>query len=145
MQPNKFRQSSKLFHINPLETTIKSFKCGFFAFVDKKYPVNKLNFSACQTSDMNKSILTTCNKVVGRANYVCGHNTDCIDTNFDMLNAYRCKCRNGFTGNPYLLKGCQEGIYFCLLNHKRMSTLLIILEFLLTLVDKIGLASLLVF
>ena len=48
----------------------------------------------------------TCEVAQNKANYLCGANTTC--SNLKNQFGYRCKCKDGYEGNPYL--SCQ-GIY----------------------------------
>ncbi|KAI3900293.1 hypothetical protein MKW92_010673, partial [Papaver armeniacum] len=75
-----------------------------------------------------------------RTSYACGPNTDCIVPEGNKTIGYRCKCRWGYTGNPYLHSstsgGCRdvdeckvvckgpggkcenkEGSYYCICNN----------------------------
>ena len=47
----------------------------------------------------------TCKDVVNKSSYACGGNSTCI--NSDNRSGYRCKCKEGYEGNPYLPLGCQ--------------------------------------
>nr|POF21701.1 wall-associated receptor kinase 2 [Quercus suber] len=47
----------------------------------------------------------TCNDVTNKSSYICGGNSTCIDS--DIGSGYRCKCMDGYSGNPYLRHGCQ--------------------------------------
>lgn len=38
--------------------------------------------------------------------FVCQNNTDCVDS--DNGPGYRCSCKNGYVGNPYMTPGCQD-------------------------------------
>ncbi|CAH9067572.1 unnamed protein product [Cuscuta epithymum] len=38
--------------------------------------------------------------------YVCGNNTECVDTEF--MSGYNCKCKDGYGGNPYHSSGCRD-------------------------------------
>lgn len=42
-------------------------------------------------------------------NCLCKHNADCYDSEYEL--GYHCKCKDGYSGNPYLPRGC-TGIYF---------------------------------
>ena len=52
----------------------------------------------------------TCNDVENKSNYICGDNSSC--QNSEDSSGYRCKCKDGYDGNPYLPNGCQ-GINLC--------------------------------
>ncbi|KMT15835.1 hypothetical protein BVRB_3g058030 [Beta vulgaris subsp. vulgaris] len=38
--------------------------------------------------------------------YMCTENTECYDTEHEI--GYRCKCKHGYSGNPYLSQGCTD-------------------------------------
>ena len=47
----------------------------------------------------------TCEVTQNTENYICGGNSTCID--LKNRSRYRCQCRGGYRGNPYLKDGCQ--------------------------------------
>ena len=52
----------------------------------------------------------TCDVARNKGNYICGTNSTCSDLKNGSGLGYRCKCKEGYDGNPYLKDGCQ-GIY----------------------------------
>ena len=54
----------------------------------------------------------TCEVALNKGTYICGANSNC--SNHTNGFGYRCKCKEGYEGNPYLKDGCQ-GIFFNLL------------------------------
>ncbi|XP_021727475.1 wall-associated receptor kinase 2-like [Chenopodium quinoa] len=60
----------------------------------------------CQQAQQNRS----------GSGYACMENTNCTDVNGGTDFGYRCNCRRGYEGNPYLSPGCTIGqsspIYF---------------------------------
>ena len=51
----------------------------------------------------------TCKFAQYKANYICGGNTTCSDPKNGS--GYRCNCKKGYRGDPYLKDRCQ-GIHF---------------------------------
>lgn len=63
----------------------------------------------------------TCEEARAKSGNLCGGNSTCYDPNNG--NGYRCKCKPGYDGNPYLPHGCQ-GTYICIIQIKILSNLL---------------------
>ena len=98
-----------------------SFNPCSFAFIIQKGKFDKFNFSpAYLTSLQNNETFPmvfdwaigneTCEVARKKRNYICGANSDCSDLKDGSGPGYRCKCKKGYNGNPYLKDGCQ-GIY----------------------------------
>ncbi|KAM4080576.1 hypothetical protein ACJW30_11G027900 [Castanea mollissima] len=86
--------------------------CGY-AFISKQ---DTFNFSidslrTLRNQKMMPMVLDwaigneTCNDVENKSNYICGDNSLC--QNSEDGSGYRCKCKDGYDGNPYLSHGCQ--------------------------------------
>ncbi|GLT65855.1 hypothetical protein SLA2020_382590 [Shorea laevis] len=50
----------------------------------------------------------TCEYAQSKSDYVCGGNSTCYDLPDNATYGYRCKCKDGYDGNPYLPLGCQD-------------------------------------
>ena len=98
-------------------TRVQSFNpCGY-AFISKKgtfdFSVDSLR--SLQDKEKMPMVLDwvigtgTCEDVQNKSSYACGGNSTCIHSN--TISGYRCKCKDGYDGNPYLPHGCQ-GINF---------------------------------
>ncbi|RZC86220.1 hypothetical protein C5167_007407 [Papaver somniferum] len=93
--------------------------CSYAFLIEER----SFHYSSSYLKDFkNKSVPVVVDWTVGNetcheaqknsANYVCGPNTDCIDPAGNRTRGYRCNCRWGYTGNPYLNSttagGCQD-------------------------------------
>ena len=103
LESHSFNNHTKVGAFNP---------CGY-AFISQQ---TTFNFSidslhSLQHQKMMPVVLDwaigieTCKDVVNKSSYTCGGNSTCIDS--DNGSGYRCKCMEGYHGNPYLHLGCQ--------------------------------------
>jgi hypothetical protein len=103
LQANSFHNHTRILSFNP---------CSY-AFVVRK---DQFSFSSDYLYTL-KDIETfpmvldwavgneTCEFAQSKSDYVCGGNSTCYDP--DNGYGYRCKCKDGYNGNPYLQLGCQ--------------------------------------
>ncbi|KAE8100171.1 hypothetical protein FH972_018096 [Carpinus fangiana] len=108
VEVQSFQNHSEVFKFNP---------CGY-AFVVEK---SKFNFSADYLRNYTDKRVPlvldwavgnlTCEEARNKPNFACKDiNSECID-NQTRPDGYRCKCKQGYRGNPYLLQGqggCQD-------------------------------------
>jgi hypothetical protein len=92
---------------------IWSFNPCSYAFVVKK---DWFSFSSGYLSSLkdNKTLPMVLDWAIGnetcnKSNYVCGQNSECYEP--DSGYGYRCRCKAGYDGNPYLPHGCQCTFY----------------------------------
>ncbi|KAL7616897.1 hypothetical protein Lser_V15G00096 [Lactuca serriola] len=92
------------------------FKCGYAFIVEKdKYYFDKIdlrnmrhNLSFPVVLDWSVGV-TNCEEArKNNVNYMCQENSVCYDHREGGLSGYRCKCSDGYEGNPYMANGCKD-------------------------------------
>ena len=107
LEAYSFKQHRSVFDFNP---------CSY-AFIIRE---DKFNFSSAYLTTLrnNKTLPMVLDWTIGsekcdlsrnKSNYICGENSICVNPTYGS--GYRCECKNGYRGNPYLKYGCQ-GIQF---------------------------------
>ncbi|KAM3683003.1 hypothetical protein ACJW31_12G113700 [Castanea mollissima] len=86
--------------------------CGY-AFVIRE---DKFNFSSAYLTTLNNKTLPVvldwtigsekCDLGRNKSNEICGENSICVNLTYGA--GYRCECKDGYRGNPYLDHGCQD-------------------------------------
>ncbi|PRQ27593.1 putative protein kinase RLK-Pelle-WAK family [Rosa chinensis] len=97
-------------------TDVWSFNPCSFAFIVEE---SKFNFSRAMLMDLKDVTVLpavldwsigneNCKQVEGKmiAGSACQGNSTCVDV--ENGSGYRCKCKDGYQGNPYLSNGCQD-------------------------------------
>nr|XP_027086243.1 wall-associated receptor kinase 5-like [Coffea arabica] len=99
--------------MNTFQKSWESDLCSFLMIAHKDFSdFNKFNFSSCKGSDGVPTVLNwgigniSCHEAVEKSSYVCGENSQCINSSTGV--GYSCRCLQGFRGNPYLHDGCQD-------------------------------------
>ncbi|XP_022866831.1 wall-associated receptor kinase-like 22 isoform X2 [Olea europaea var. sylvestris] len=99
--------------INTFTESWLSHPCGHFFFAAKDVQIDyRHNFSACNENYYVPVVLnwtvgnTSCSNAETKNDYRCGPNSNCYDN--DGGGGYRCICNQGYQGNPYLPKGCED-------------------------------------
>ncbi|GKU98214.1 hypothetical protein SLEP1_g11245 [Rubroshorea leprosula] len=104
IRANSSSNHSNVLYFNP---------CSYAYVVANFFDISKINFLGLP----NETITSTpavlewavgdqdCQAREGPSGYSCGYNAYC--SNSSTGGGYRCSCNPGFTGNPYLLNGCQ--------------------------------------
>ena len=116
----RFLEDWKIFlwkHIALRNTVVFDFNLCSYAFIIRE---DKFNFSSAYLTTLrnNKTLPMVLDWTIGsekcdlsrnKSNYICGENSICVNPTYGS--GYRCECKNGYRGNPYLKYGCQ-GIQF---------------------------------
>ncbi|KAF3951677.1 hypothetical protein CMV_022699 [Castanea mollissima] len=101
-----FNNHSDVWSFNP---------CSFAFIIQKdKFSFSSAYLTSLQNNETFPMVLDwaigneTCEVARKEGNYTCGGNSTCSDLKNGSGPGYRCKCKKGYVGNPYLKDGCQD-------------------------------------
>jgi hypothetical protein len=114
VEVKSFYNHSKVWDFNPCgyAFVVETGEFNFSASYLKNYPTERLPM----VLDWSVGNLT-CEEARNERNFSCKENSECLDRQTKQA-GYRCKCKQGYKGNPYLQGqgGCQGNSYYFYLN-----------------------------
>ncbi|XP_040997726.1 putative wall-associated receptor kinase-like 16 [Juglans microcarpa x Juglans regia] len=105
LQASSFRNHTEVWSFNP---------CSY-AFIVKKGQFNFSSDNLSNIEDNNRTLPMVLDWTIGnerckyaqlKSDYLCGGNSTCDDPENGY--GYRCQCKKGYDGNPYLPLGCKD-------------------------------------